>query len=327
MKFVVTGALGHIGSRLIRTLPEAAPNADIVMIDNLRTQRYASLFQLPEGGRNRFIEADVTQMDIEDEIDGAYSVVHLAAVTDAAGSFQNREEVERVNLNATMRVAKACANTGVPMIHLSSTSVYGTQADSVDETCGPDELQPQSPYAETKLREEAALVELGRKKGLDFITLRFGTIAGTSPGMRFHTAVNKFCWQAVMNQPISVWRTALHQHRPYLSLSDAVRALVFILNNRVFDGRVYNILNENHTVSEIIERIRMNVPSLDVHFVDTPIMNQLSYHVRNDRFCGLGFQFRDTIGRCIDETLAWLRSAGNGWDPAIDDTRYKGASQ
>jgi len=305
---------------LIRALPDAFTDADVVMIDNLRTQRYASVFCLPDHGRYRFIEADVTRMDIEDEIDGAAAVVHLAAITDAAGSFLNRAEVETVNLGATVRVAEACALTGVPMIHLSSTSVYGTQADSVDETCGPDELKPQSPYAETKLREESALAAMGKERGLDFVTCRFGTIAGTSPGMRFHTAVNKFCWQAVMNQPITVWRTALHQHRPYLSLTDAVAALIFILTHRVFDGRIYNVLTDNRTVSQIVDRIRRHVSDLAVHFVDAPIMNQLSYHVRNTRFQSLGFEFTDSIDRCIDETIDWLWTAGNAWSE-IDGTR------
>src|ERR1700704_5984440 len=66
-------------------------------------------------------------------------------------------------------------------------------------------------------------------QGLRCVIFRFGTIAGASIGMRFHTAVNKFAWQACLGIPITVWRTALHQKRPYLSLRDAVRALAFVL--------------------------------------------------------------------------------------------------
>ena len=74
------------------------------------------------------------------------------------------------------------------------------------------------------------------------IICRFGTIYGFSPGIRFHTAVNKFCFQAVFNQKITIWKTAYNQKRPYLDLIDAVNAIAFIINQNIFDGEVYNIL-------------------------------------------------------------------------------------
>ena len=86
MKIVVTGALGHIGSRLIRGLPADFPGAEIVMIDNLATQRYASLFDLPAQGCYRFVEADVLDADLPPICAGADAVVHLAAITDATWS-------------------------------------------------------------------------------------------------------------------------------------------------------------------------------------------------------------------------------------------------
>jgi hypothetical protein len=75
MKIVVTGALGHIGSALIRQLPFAFPDAGIVMIDNMMTQRYASLFDLPAIGRYQFIENDVRDVDLRSLFDGADIVV------------------------------------------------------------------------------------------------------------------------------------------------------------------------------------------------------------------------------------------------------------
>lgn len=115
------------------------------------------------------------------------------------------------------------------MLFLSTTSVYGTQREVVDEMCSVEELKPQSPYAASKLQAEQLLKSMGEESGLQFVTVRFGTVFGKSVGMRFHTAINKFCWQASTARPITVWRTAMHQKRPYLHVSDAVRALHFIL--------------------------------------------------------------------------------------------------
>lgn len=313
MKIVVTGALGHIGSRLIRELPAAFPGAEIFMIDNMLTQRYPSLFNLPEGVTYRFLEGDVLKLDMEKILTGAQAVVHLAAITDAASSFEKRELVETVNYNATLKVAEACVKTGCAMFHISSTSVYGTQDEVVDEDCPESDLQPQSPYAETKLKEERLLQELGAQ-GLRFMIARFGTISGVSPGIRFHTAVNKFCWQAVLGQPLTVWRTAMHQKRPYLELGDAVAAVGFAIRNDLFDRRVYNVVTNNHTVDQIVNMIRRHVPTLKIEYVDTRIMNQLSYDVSFKRFAAAGFSPAGSLESSISQTIALLSGIKTGLD-------------
>lgn len=308
MKIVVTGALGHIGSHLIRRLPNFFPDCEVVMIDNLATQRFPSLFNLPDNARYRFIEGDVTTMELEPLIVAADAVVQLAAITDATSSFDRAEEVERVNLTATKRVADACIATGVPMIMASSTSVYGTQESQVDEDCSPEELKPQSPYAETKLKEEALI----RKKydaGLSAVIFRYGTIFGVSHGMRFHTAVNKFCWQAVMGTSLTVWKTAYDQKRPYLDLDDCVRAIAFFIEKNLFDGRVYNVVTKNATVRDVTEEIRKYIPNLSVNFVEHKIMNQLSYEVMNTRINEVDFQIEKDFSVGIGKTIELLKNA------------------
>lgn len=309
MKIVVTGAIGHIGSYIIRDLAVQFADAEIVMIDNMMTQRYPSLFNLPAMGRYRFIEADVTAIDLRPVFQDAHVVIHLAAITDAAGSFDRATLVEANNYQATVKVAEACAEAGTRLIALSSTSVYGTQREVVAEDCSPDELKPQSPYATTKLKEELLVSQLCDKKELKGITCRFGTIFGASPGMRFHTAVNKFCWQAAMGQPITVWRTAYDQKRPYLDLFDASRAIEFIIRNDLFDGRIYNVLTHNATVRQVVDTIREFVPHLEIGFVDHKIMNQLSYEVSCERILAQGFVFAGDLRRGIGETIGLLRQA------------------
>ncbi len=308
MKLVITGALGHIGSQFIHNL-RPGDYTEVVLLDNLSTQRYCSLFNLPKGVPFRFVEADVCTADLEALFDGADVVVHLAAITDAANSFDCADRVEHVNFVATERVARACVANGCRMVFFSTTSVYGTQEKVVDENCTVEELKPQSPYAASKLKAERMLQQLGQSDGLKFVVCRFGTIFGTSIGMRFHTAINKFCWQACLGQPITVWRIALNQKRPYLALDDAIRALDFIIKTDRFDNQVYNVLTANATVSEIVDAIRVYVPDAHVEYVDARIMNQLSYEVSCERFTSQGFTFSGDLRKGIGETISLLRQS------------------
>jgi len=126
--------------------------------------------------------------------------------------------------------------------------------------------------------------------------------------MRYHTAVNKFCWQAVMNQPISVWKTAYNQKRPYLDLNDAINAFIFLIRKDIFDGEVYNVLTQNSTVNQIVECIREFIPALEISFVENKIMNQLSYEVSCNKFKKLGFNFSGELKKSIGETISILKN-------------------
>ncbi len=310
MKLVVTGATGHIGSFVVRDLAHRLPGSDIVLVDNLMTQRFASLFDLPAGARYRFVEADVTTADLRPLVDNAHAVIHLAAITHVAGSVETDTRIEANNLEATRRVTDACAQTGARLIAMSTTSVYRSPKSVVTEDCPVHELNAQSPYTTTKLKEEA-LVRCAARRGLRAIVCRCGTIFGPSPGMRFHTAVNRFCWQAVMGQPLTIWKTAYDQKRPYLDLHDAARAFAFILDVDLFDGGVYNVLTSNATVHEVVDVIREFVPRVDLTFIDHPLMNELSYEVSCERFAGKGFGFEGDLRRGIGETIARLRRANS----------------
>ena len=301
MKILVTGALGHIGSMLIRDLVQEFEGCNIIMVDNMMTQRYCSLFNLPKSGNYSFIESDITKINLNNLLNGVDIVVHLAAITDAARSFDRADEVEENNYNATKLIAEACVDLDIKLITLSSTSVYGTQKSLVDENCTEEDLKPQSPYATTKLKEEELVKNLVINKGLKASIYRFGTIFGASPGIRFHTAVNKFCWQAAMGIPITVWTTAYDQQRPYLCLKDACRAVAHIIKKDLFNGDIYNVLTVNATVRDVVDTIRMYIPSLDVKFVDHKIMNQLSYEVSCEKFAKTGFKVTGSLQRSISE--------------------------
>jgi UDP-glucose 4-epimerase len=310
MKIAITGALGHIGSKFIHSV-KPGEFESILLIDNMATQRYPSLFDLPKGTSFKFVEGDIMTADMASLFKGYDAVIHLAAITNAAGSFEIQDQVEKVNFHGTERVARACLAAGCRLIFLSTTSVYGTASEIVDEDCPESDLKPQSPYAKSKIESEKLLARMAKDEGLRFVACRFGTIYGTSIGMRFHTAVNKFSWQARMGDPITVWRTAMDQKRPYLELGDAVRALKFILAKDLFDNQVYNVLTDNITVGEIVGILRKYIPDVQVKLVDSAIMNQLSYTVACEKFKAKGFKFEGKMEEGIQATLDLLKNARN----------------
>ena len=178
--------------------------------------------------------------------------------------------------------------------------MYGKKFDIINSTNNMKNLFAQSPYAESKILEEKYI----RKNLKKFSILRLGTIVGRSEGIRFHTAVNKFCWQAALSQPITVWKTALEQYRPYLEINDACDAVSFFLNAK-YDGETFNILTKNYTVKDIIETIQQH-KDIDIQFVESKIMNQLSYFVKNEKVNAAGFEVSGNLNDAIQDTFDWL---------------------
>jgi nucleoside-diphosphate-sugar epimerase len=199
-----------------------------------------------------------------------------------------------------------CKKKKSKLIHISSTSVYGKQTSLVDETCEKKFLKPQSPYADIKLIEERMLQKVS--KNIEYITYRFGTISGISSGMRFHTAVNKFCLNASLNDYITVYKTALNQYRPYLSLEDAFKVFKFTIEKDLFKNDIYNALSENCTVNQILQKIRKFKKKIKVKFVYSKIMNQLSYHVDKSKLNKEGLYLKNKIINDVKDTMKLLEN-------------------
>lgn len=305
-KIIITGGLGHIGSYLIENFLKKKNDVHLIIIDNFQSQRFSSLFDLKlKNNKVSFYDLNVAKQSISDVVNKADILVHLAAITDAENSVGKEKFYTENNLNCTKEVIKFCRKYNVPFIFPSSTSVYGKMKhNEILLEDNEDILFPQSPYARIKLKEEKIIKK--NFSGIRSIIIRLGTIVGKSKGMRFHTAVNKFCYQASMNKNITVWKSAYKQVRPYATLNDFYRIVDFFLNNKkLINNKTYNLVTKNLTVKNILDIIRIK-KRINIRFVKSKIMNQLSYKVSNKKISKLGFKPHNTIKNEIFETLKIL---------------------
>ena len=300
MKILITGALGHIGSYVAENIYKIKKVKETILIDNLQSNGASSLYNLNKKSKLSFYIRDLNNKKSLNDFKNIDYLIHCASMTNAEKSFEREKEMTQNNLNCLKTVINFCKSQKVKLIHISSTSVYGKQTDLVDETCEKKYLKPQSPYAKIKLIEENLLK---KEKKLKYTTFRFGTIAGVSKGIRFHTAVNKFCFNAALNKNITVYKTALHQYRPYLSLSDAFKVFKFCIEKNFFKNDIYNALSGNFTVNQILKKIKKFKRKIKITFVKSEIMNQLSYHVNKTKLNNAGLKLNANLEKDIENTL------------------------
>ena len=91
-------------------------------------------------------------------------------------------------------------------------------------------------------------------------------------------------------------------------MRDCVNAINFFSAKRLFDCQVYNIVTSNFTVKNITDLIRKYIPDIQISFVDSPIMNQLSYEVSCEKSQALGLIYNDNIEESVQKTLLKLRN-------------------
>jgi len=311
--FLITGGLGHVGSELIRQYVKRPDVKSIKILDNFSTQRYCSLFDMPETNvKIEFVEGDINDLEkLKEVMKNIDVVIHLAAITNAPETIKKPEETKQINLIGTQNVLNCAIESCVKkFIFPSSTSVYGESDGIVDEKTPIENLRPSSPYAECKLQAEKIVQEANGKNNIQTFVLRKGTIFGKSIGMRFHTAVNNFVWLACMNKPLTVWDSAINSKRPYLGLSDAIRAYEFV-EKFGKSGEIYNVLTKNYTIMEIVDAIKKFKPELKVEITKSPLLNQKSYEVSCEKFKQLGFEFQDDLEEFLGEEIKLFESVKN----------------
>jgi nucleoside-diphosphate-sugar epimerase len=297
VNILITGAFGHIGSLLLKKIINKKNIKKIIIIDNFRDGRYNAFINIKKKKIKIFAE-DLRKFNFKKINYKIHYIIHLAAITNAEASFNHPKKFIDHNFKATKSIVKFAKNKNIKFIFASSTSVYGNQFKTINSQNNQNNLLPQSPYAYCKIKEEKLI-----KKNLSlFSILRFGTIAGYSDGIRFHTAVNKFCFQVSMNYKLTIWKKFFLKKRPYLEINDCANSILFVINKNLFNGSLFDVVSENLTVKNIITFLR-NIKNIQIEFVSTKILNQFSYQVFSDLLLKKGFKFKGKIKNSIKEVM------------------------
>jgi len=128
----------------------------------MKTNKYNSIFKSAKRPNFSFYQKDLSIKNSLLRFKNVDVIIHCASITDAANSFGNEKLMYKNNLGCMNTVLDYCIKNKTKLIHISTTSVYGKQANLVSES---DDhlLNPQSPYADIKLIEEKLLIKNTKK--------------------------------------------------------------------------------------------------------------------------------------------------------------------
>ena len=85
-------------------------------------------------------------------------------------------------------------------------------------------------------------------------------------------------------------------------------AIYFILKSNNFIGETYNVLTLNTSVVKIIKIIKKYKKNIKIKFVDSKIMNQLSYEVKSNKIKNKGLKIKGNIEVGIKNTLKLIKT-------------------
>lgn len=290
MHILVTGGMGYVGSALLPRLV-SHENVRVTVVDNCMTG-----YSRFEHDRVTYVDADVRDVrDWQSILRDVDSVAHLAAVVGDPACEVAPQLAWEINYLGTVRLAEACQHHGVGHFVFASTcSNYGLFHDEEADISSP--LYPQSDYAASKIHSEHYLLVNENTRFMPTI-LRFSTLYGLAPRMRFDLAVNAMTASALTEDKITVFGG--DQWRPFLHVRDAARAVEKALHSdpRSRASHVFNCgsKQENYRIIDVANLIQRHVPTAEL------VINGLDgdsrdYRVNFERTTReLGFSTRSTV--------------------------------
>lgn len=270
-KILLTGSAGYIGSVLVRTLLEE--KYQVFAIDNLMYGG-ESLLNYLHNPFFKFLKIDITDYNSikrlfsENNFD---AVVHLAAIVGDPACAKNKKLAYEVNLNGSLNLLECSIKYGVRRFIFASTcSNYGKMSKEdnyVDENYP---LAPVSLYAELKVKvENIILHEIEKKYDFCPTCLRFATVYGLSPRMRFDLTVNEFTKELALGRELEVFGEQFW--RPYCHVIDIANAIKIVLKADK-EKVAYNVFNvgdtsENYQKKMLVEEIQKFIPNAKIKYV------------------------------------------------------------
>jgi len=253
----VTGGAGYVGSVVVRAL--AKRGHPIRVLDNF-LYRDDTLQALPGGASLEVVRGDVCDpAALDAAFAGSVAVLHLAGLVGDPACALDPSRTRAVNQDSSYAVADAVRRHGIPHLVFASTcSVYGAAGDAWLTEDSP--TAPVSLYAETNLRAEEILRARLAGSGTRLTVLRFATIFGVSPRMRFDLVVNLLTARAATGSGIEVHGGG--QWRPQVHVEDVAEALVLSFERPNGEARVFNVGADahNYRVQEIADRVASAFP-------------------------------------------------------------------
>ena len=308
MKILITGGAGYVGSVLSPLL--LAAGHQVRVLDNL-THGGESLLGVWCHPEFQLIRGDICdRATVRTAVSGRDAVVHLAAVVGDPACSRQPDLARATNLDASLALIEESQNAGVRRFIFASTcSNYGKMKNADQYVDEESELSPISLYAETKVAVEMALLRSRHNDSWCPTPLRFSTIYGVSPRMRFDLTVNEFTMEMINNKRLKVFGEQFW--RPYVHVSDAARAVQLVLDSpaATVGGRVFNVgaTEQNFQKQQLVDLIRPYAPDAVVEFVHKA-EDPRDYRVSFARITNqLGFKTTRTVAQGVGELARLVR--------------------
>ncbi len=306
---LVTGGAGYIGSVLVRILLDKGYK--VVVLDSLKFGGDA-LYDVSQHSNFEFVKGDIrNEADIDKVLGKVDSIAHLAAIVGDPACSKFSDEANEVNWTGSVSLFEKAEKAGLKRFVFASTcSNYGKMADPnsyVDEN---SELRPVSLYAELKVKFENYLLKERKDAKICATALRFSTVYGFSPRIRFDLTVNEFTRNVCLTGEQEIWGPQFN--RPYCHVDDLARAVVIALEapEEKVKANVYNVGDtaENYSKRMLMEEIQKIIPDVKAKYVDKT-EDPRDYRVNCDKIKNeLGFTITKRVPDGIREIYKLMRS-------------------